>query len=220
KITVESRARAEGDDIDDISLPQALARNLREILLWGGLGLVALLTVGIGFYVWRRKRAGKGLLPEKVEPPRPAHEIAFEQLNELKKSSLLKDGQTKQYYIEISDIIRRYIEGRYFIRAVELTTFELIQELEKARVEDEFVRAIQEFLEFCDLAKFAKYVPTSEENELSLIRAFDIVEKSKLVYDQPTISSDIRKASTETPENAKAGEIAESDVLMDKAEKS
>jgi hypothetical protein len=221
QITVESRERAESDDIDDISLPEAIARNLREILLWGGLGLVALVAAGVGFYVWRRKRAGKGLLPEKVAPPRPAHEVALEQLNALKESSLLQDGKVKQYYIAISDIIRRYVEGRYFIVAIELTTFELVQELEKASVEAESVHAIQKFLEFCDLAKFAKYIPTSEENESSLTNALEIVEKTKLVFDQPAESAETSEETVATAETPEEEEPAgNNEILMDKAEKS
>lgn len=184
KITVESIVPSEAGDIRDIKNPLEMSRDLRTIIIWSSIGFAALLLMLAGFYFWRRKKAGRGLLPQRVEPPRPAHEVALEQLKELEASSLLTEGKVKEYYIEISEIIRHYIEGRYFIVALELTTFELLQKLESENIEAESIRMIQEFLESCDLAKFAKYVPSDEENRAALSRGVEIVEKTMLVYQE------------------------------------
>ncbi len=185
KITVESIVPSEAGDIRDVKSPLEMSRDLRRIIIWSSIGFAVLLLTLAGLYVWRRKKAGRGLLPKRVEPPRPAHEVALEQLKELETSSLLEEGKVKKYYIEISEIIRRYIEGRFFIVALELTTFELLQKLESENVEAEAIRMIQEFLESCDLAKFAKYVPAEEKNRAALSRGVEIVEKTMLVYEEP-----------------------------------
>jgi len=144
-----------------------------------------LLLVGALFYIWRRKRAVKGLLPEKIEPPRPAHEFTLEELTALKESSLLQEGKVKEFYIRISEVIRRYIEGRYFIVAMELTTFELLENLRSSEISEEEIEMFHEFLSTCDLVKFAKYKPTSAKNSTNLGKAFEIVERTKLVYEEP-----------------------------------
>lgn len=185
KIVVESLKPSEAGDIRDIKGPLSLPVSYRQLILWGSMALAVALLLSALYYVYRRKKAGKSLLPKKVEPPRPPHEVALQALHDLKSSLLLAEGRVKEYYIRVSEIIRRYIEGRYFIVALELTTYELIEKLRAADVEPEIVQLIQEFLDACDLVKFAKYQPTEDENQQVIERAFEIVERTKLVYDQP-----------------------------------
>jgi hypothetical protein len=158
-------------------------------------GFALLLLIAVSIYIWRRKKAGKGILPIKVEPPRPAHEIALEELNALKESRLRNEGKIKEFYIQLSEIIRRYIEGRYFIVALEHTTFELIEELKGSEVDPADVNMIHEFLEICDLVKFAKYLPKSKETEDTLDRAFELIERTKLIYDIP-LESDAQNSKS------------------------
>ncbi|RMF60632.1 MAG: hypothetical protein D6743_14665 [Calditrichaeota bacterium] len=184
-IVVESMKPSKAGDIRDIKAPLDLPRDYRKLIIWGSIGFATLVLGLLAFYIWRRRRAGKGLLPEKVEPPRPAHEVALEALTALQNSELLAEGKVKEFYIRISEIIRKYIEGRYFIVALELTTFELTQALREAEIEPEDIERIHDFLAACDLVKFAKYVPTAQENQAVLEDAFAIVERTKLLYDQP-----------------------------------
>ncbi len=205
KIVVESLKPSEAGDIRDIKGPLGLPRSYRQFILWGSLALAVALLLSALYYVYQRKKAGKSLLPKKVEPPRPPHEVALQALQDLKSSSLLAEGRVKEYYIRVSEIIRRYIEGRYFIVALELTTYELIERLRAADVEPEMVQLTQEFLDSCDLVKFAKYQPTEDENQQVLERAFEIVERTKLVYDQPAA------------ETAPAAEASKSEVVLPEA---
>lgn len=183
RVVVESLKPSESGDIRDIKSPLALPKDYRKLIIWSSLAVALLVLLAISIYVWRRHKAGKGILPTKVEPPRPAHEIALEALEALQAGSLLADGEIKEYYVRMSDIIRRYIEGRYFIVALELTTFELIKDLRTADVDPQHVDLFQNFLDFCDLVKFAKLIPTASEHESILQQAFTVVENTKLVYD-------------------------------------
>jgi len=185
KILVESLKPSEEGDIRGIKDPLVLPGNYRKWIIWGSIGFASLVLAGALFYIWRRKRAGKGLLPEKIVPPRPAHEIALEELTAIKESSLLQEGKVKEYYVQISEVIRRYVEGRYFIVAMELTTFEFIENLIRSEVSTEEIEMFHEFLITCDLVKFAKYKPTSAKNSANLDEAFEIVERTKLVYEEP-----------------------------------
>jgi hypothetical protein len=66
-----------------------------------------------------------------------------------------------------------------------MTTFEVIENLQSADVEPEIVKLINDFLDGCDLVKFAKYKPTEDEHAATMNKAFDIVEKTKLIYAKP-----------------------------------
>jgi len=206
KIVVESLKPSEAGDIRDIKNPLNLPRNYRRLILWGSIALAILVLLGISFYIWYRKRTGQGLLPQKVEPPRPAHEIALEKLEALKASSLLPEGRVKEFYIELSEIIRHYIEGRYFIIALELTTSELVANLEHANVEQDHVRLIEGFLQRCDLVKFAKYLPSEEETAQDIKTAFRIIDETKLIYDE---------AESENNGENETGESVQGEVLSE-----
>ncbi len=183
KIEVLSLNPSKKGDIRDIKQPLNLPRDLRQYILWGGLGLILVLAALTAFYVWKRKKAGKSIIPRKVEPPKPAHEIALEALENLRESSLIQEGKIKEFFVQISEIIRNYIEGRYFVPALEMTTFELLENLRQNQIEDGIIQTIAEFLEICDLVKFAKYQPSSEEIDSTLNKAFEIVDKTKLVFE-------------------------------------
>jgi hypothetical protein len=167
------------------------------------------------YLLYRRRKAGKGLLPVRKEPPRPPHEVALEQLERLRDSDLLEKGEIKQYYIEVSEIIRQYIEGRYFIIAMEMTTTDVLEGLSGADILEEDFQAFEDFLHRCDLVKFAKVIPSEKENQNILDTACDIVNRTKVVIEMPENETEgtdqqIREESLETVEAAETSEEPES----------
>jgi len=89
---------------------------------------------------WKRRKARKSGKPDQRPPPRPAHEIAFEQLALLKEKKLWQQGLIKQYYSEATEIFRRYLENRYAMQAMEETTDEILAGLRKLRFPEEMSR--------------------------------------------------------------------------------
>jgi len=144
------------------------------------IGLVLLLALAV-IYVIRKRHRGEAILPHKMEPPRPPHEIAYEELQRLAASELLAHGEWKAYYSEISEIIRRYVEGRYQIVALELTTTELLVQLEAIEIEEKHQILFVQFLQLCDFVKFAKYIPEEKDNEQVMKWAVQIVDETKWV---------------------------------------
>jgi hypothetical protein len=167
-------------DIKDVKPPLELHFDYRK-LLYIGIILFLVILIGVLVYFIFKKKKGEPIIPKKVEPPRPAHEIAFEELEALKNSDLLQEGKIKEYYIIISEIIRKYIEGRYFMIALEMTTSQLIENLKIANIDSEIIEMIQNFLDECDFVKFAKYIPSDEENQQILEKAYKIVDYTKIV---------------------------------------
>jgi hypothetical protein len=144
-----------------------------------------LLYLGYRFY---KKRKETGYLIKPPEPPRPAHEIALASLEELLKKDLLLNGFVKEFYSEISEIIRRYIEGRYFIPALEETSREILRELQNQDIVEEIRQKVKEILELSDLVKFAKYKPSDEENQKVVILAREFIEETMVVFATEEVS--------------------------------
>ena len=89
-------------------------------------------------------------------------EIAEDKLKMLKSSSLLEEGKVRQYYQELSDILRIYLDGRYKIQAPDLTTSELYKILKGSDFSQETVQSMKALLGKCDMVKFAKFIPEDQ----------------------------------------------------------
>lgn len=179
KINVASVKPSEAGDIREIKPPWEIPRSLKTIFLMGGAALVVILLIlGIILYI-RKRRRNKALIPEPAAPPLPPHEQAFRSLTQLIESDLLDKGRIKRFYSEISEIIRIYIEGRFFITALELTTYELMERLDSIQLTDDIYAVVDKFLNRCDLIKFAKYKPQEKEHEQIQAWAWQIVENTR-----------------------------------------
>lgn len=192
KIVVESMKPSESGDIRDIKPPVEIQGGWTRLIRWIVLGSAVLLISVLGFVLYRKKK-GKGILSVLKKPPRPAHELAYDGLDRLKQSDLLIKGRIKQYYIEISEIIRLYIEGRYFLVAMELTTSEVLDELICAGVSQDELHLFRTFLNRCDMVKFAKVIPSAGENEDIINQAYTIVDQTKIFIDEGPVTEETGK---------------------------
>jgi hypothetical protein len=156
-ITVESVGRDESGDIRDIKGPLAIPFSVVTLLPWlaGLAGLSAII-----YWLYRRyRRAERPDTPAPVIPPRPAHEVAYESLAALEASGLLELGEVKTYHIRVSDIMRVYVESRFGVEAMEMTTGEVLDGLRRTGAASEVVSDYSHLLNRCDLVKFAKVRP-------------------------------------------------------------
>jgi hypothetical protein len=110
--------------------------------------------------------------------------VAIERLDQLAGSDLLENGQIKLYYIELSEIIRQYIGGRYFVVALEMTTTEVLDGLEKSELLKEDWECFEQLLTQSDLVKFAKYKPQTKTAKDHLQLAYEIVDSTKLILEE------------------------------------
>jgi hypothetical protein len=111
---------------------------------------------------------------------KPAHEIAYARLQALVWQDLIKAGRVKEFYETISDILRHYIEDRFELRAPERTTEEFLFEIRNTSILSENdSKALAEFLTHCDLVKFAKHLPTTEQIQRTFDLAKNFIEQTK-----------------------------------------
>jgi hypothetical protein len=107
--------------------------------------------------------------------------MALQKLEELRLAKVWQQGRIKEYYTSLTDITREYFEGRYFFDAMEMTTDEILEALDRQNINKGAINKIKGAFELADLAKFAKALPTPLENDLCLNHCVDFVKETKPV---------------------------------------
>ena len=167
--------------IYDIAAPYRAPLTLGEILPWI---LLALLVSAIIWLIVKLIRKFKRVKKEDIVPviTEPAHVIAFRELEKLKNEKLWQTGETKKYYIRLTEIVRQYLENRFGVNSLELTTSETLEALvKKGFKKDESFNKLRSVLTGADLVKFAKYKPDPAENESVFSNSYDFVSVTKAV---------------------------------------
>ncbi len=170
----------------DITNPLDVPFNIQELLPYVLL-FFTIVGLGLALYFWIKKRKKKQ--PEVKKEPiviEPAHIIALKELESLKAKRLWQQGQIKNYYIELTDIIRRYLHLRFNIDATEMTTEEILHALRLTDCNNESLTAITRLLRLADLVKFAKAQPLENEHEDAYKQAFIFIEITALKGNETT----------------------------------
>ena len=169
--TVEVEAEAE---LKDIKPPLAAPWAFEDVLPWLILlAIAAILSAAYWYYKKIRKR--QLAQPEAAGPPLPAHELALMALRQLEDKRLWQQGKVKDFYSEVTEIIRRVFEARFRIIALELTSDEIMAQLKEIPSAQGVLKLVNTFLLTADLVKFAKYEPSMAEHEEELQTAYSIV---------------------------------------------
>lgn len=173
-IGVVSVGLDEGQDIRDVKGPRAIARDW--LLLWPWLLLVGAVS-GLAYWLARRRLArGPAPAPVPVVSPAAPHEVAYAALDRLAASTMLERGEVKAFHIEVSQILRTYFEDRFGVDALEMTTREVLVELETAGIDPAVRGDSHTFLRACDLVKFAKRRPDEAESRALIQVARGVVD--------------------------------------------
>ena len=179
KITVQSVAPARPDEagIRDAKPPVLPPFRLTQgqILV---LGAIALLLAAIAAALIIRARRKRRAQPVPLVPPRPIEDVAREALARVAESDLLARGLVKEYFDQISDIIRVYLGRRYGFAGIVTTTSELMAALHDPLADDGRLARVAEFSDEADLAKFAKWQPDREVCERFLDAAYRVIEET------------------------------------------
>ena len=144
--------RPEGTtDIRDVKPPMVVVAQI-PMWFWLAVGGLILLLAGLIWYVYRRRRR-----PEVELPPPPVNWL--EELDRVGQLGLIERENYRQYYSLLSAVLRRCLEAKTPVHAVERTTFEIGRDLRVHAFDDQLVMAIEGFLNEADRVKFAKFTP-------------------------------------------------------------
>ncbi len=164
-----------GEDIREIKPPRALpVSRLLPVLV--GAGALALLAALLFLVRFLRRPPAAALPP----PPRPAHEIAYEELRRIKEQDLPGRGRIEEFYVSVSGVVRRYLENRFALRSPERTTEEFLSEMASSQALSlRHQELVGDFLAHCDLVKFARFRPAPGQVAGVYDSAVTLVDETK-----------------------------------------
>ena len=141
--------------------------------LLGFLGLVLLLV--IVFFILHRRRGVATAAPEVIIPP---HLLALQKLEVLREKKLWQKGESKAFQSELSHILREYLENRFHLPALEMTSGETLRRLPELDLDPAWQDRLRDVFQVADLVKFAKAEPTTSLHEQALQTVETFVTKT------------------------------------------
>jgi hypothetical protein len=154
---------------------------IRTIIPWRWIiFIVLILAVLLGWYRyyrrWKRLQPSAPLEEEYLEPP---HLVAFRKLNELRKGLYKTEDEIRSFHFSLSEIIREYLERRYFIRALEMTSQEIRQAFDLLKIDGQVVKEFVKLFNRLDMVKFARQIPKPEALVAHWELTYQCIDKTK-----------------------------------------
>lgn len=193
KAYLEEIAQAPPDTIDMERLGAYDIKDIKEVpFVWQDylmpilfvlivLLIIAALVTGIVLYNKKQKK-GYFFTPKIPDPP---HVVALNALSKLKEEKKWMQGYEKEYYTELTDILRKYIEDRFRVNTFEKTSDEILEAMNNFVEAESSHESLQQVLKLADLVKFAKYKPLINENDLSIVNSMLFVNQTKVETPKP-----------------------------------
>lgn len=142
-----------------------------------GVLLFALTVLLVGLLVRltdRRPIVKRVVLPPRMLP----HQLAISSIEEIKKRTPEDERGSKDYFVQLTDVLRQYIHDRFEIDAREKTSSEIIEAL-TGLGDATALSELRDVLETADLVKFAKYEASMQERDRSVWQAMSYVNETK-----------------------------------------
>lgn len=174
----EEATAADVKDIKNVVAPPFVLWDF--VPAWLLILIVAVVLIAVAVYFvaryYKQRKVEAAIPPEKRIPP---YELAMQELKQLRESKLWQQGQEKQYYTRLVDILREYIDSRFGINAMEMTSSQILAALQRNKDTKEVNKYLNEILSMADFVKFAKMRPMPDDNERVMHRAVDFVELTR-----------------------------------------
>ena len=148
---------------------------LYTLIAVGAAGVIVVATLLVSRRLRARREAAK-----PPPPPTPAHVIALGRLSALDVEAHIAEERYKELYLLLSEIIRGYVGNRWGFDALEMTTTEINQALDKRRVAPELRGRFDAYFNDCDLVKFAKFRPDPDAARATAAEAEQIVRDTRV----------------------------------------
>ncbi|WP_394706761.1 BatD family protein [uncultured Bacteroides sp.] len=148
---------------------------------WVGTIFLSILGIPLMFlivYLIIRFRDNKPIIRHiKIEPKIPPHQQAMKEIERIKTEKIWQKGHSKEYYTELTDTLRTYIQDRFGFSAMEMTSSEIIEKLMDVEAKD--INDLKFLFQTADLVKFAKHDPMMNENDSNLLNAISFINETK-----------------------------------------
>ncbi len=150
--------------------------------VWASILMVLLMVVAMVMLV--SLKTGKPLIRIVIrrKPKLPPHQVALQEIEKIKQERTWAQEDSKEYYTQLTDTLRTYIQERYKFSAMEMTSSEIIERLTQEN-DEEALNELRELFRTADLVKFAKYSTLINENDANLMTALEYINQTKLETD-------------------------------------
>jgi hypothetical protein len=143
--------------------------------VWPWLLVIMMVLLAVAPFLWRFYRAWRTRARR-----RSAFDVASARLQGLMNKPRPAPDMMKPFFIELSAIVRQYLENRFALHAPELTTEEF---LDVASASPDLTQQnrlfLQEFLQSADQVKFARYIPDAGYAENALSAAANFLQQTR-----------------------------------------
>lgn len=146
--------------------------------IWYILGALGLVLLGLGIWLiirYRKRRKGE-IIEKPIVYSLSAYEEAVRAFDAIEKKESWKRGHFKEWYTEITGVIRQYIYRVWQVHAFEMTSSEMLIEIRKNSNDLSVFQMLKPLLSESDMVKFAKFKPTAIECAQSLKTGRDVIE--------------------------------------------
>lgn len=147
---------------------------------WLYVAIAVAVVALIAYWIWRKRKQVKEEVEVKPVDTRPVWVIAEEALKRLRESDLLPDGKFKLFYLELTNILRVYIESRFGVDALESTTSELRVALSGIGLGQDEHDLLFDLFDSADLVKFAKMIPEVSQAEADFQKGWQFVQSTSV----------------------------------------
>ena len=146
-------------------------------LFW--LSLLILLLIAAVTYLYVRLRDNKPVITRiRFVRHVPPHQKAMIQISKIKGEHVDTGGDQKEYYTRLTDTLRVYLEERFGIKAMEMTTGEIMERLRHEEDQSK-IDELRDLLETADLVKFAKHTALLNERDRNMASVVEFIEATK-----------------------------------------
>lgn len=139
--------------------------------------IVLIIAAYFGFRYWKKRKTQ----PQEqvdINLEKISYVWALDELAKLQKEQLWQNRKYKLHFTKLSEILRAYVEKKFNVPALEMTTLEIIENLKLKYIPSEYVSILYEILNLSDLIKFAKHIPDDNECIDSFNNSVELVKKT------------------------------------------
>ena len=140
----------------------------------------------VAWIIYKRITRKDVVKDELLESKIPLLEQLLMQLDTINNKELWQHDKHKEYYTEVTAVIRKYLEHKYEISTFEKTSFEILDQLKLSAINKNDFQQLSNLFDLSDMIKFAKSLPSPQDNIMAMqiakkliVRAIEVRDKKQ-----------------------------------------
>ena len=179
-LTIQSVLKSKEEKLADIKGPARIPPDYMPVVVAAVIAAVLIVAAIAVFHLVRKFKKRRKVIPlEDIFATTPPHEWAYAELDRLMGKKFLEKGLFKDFYVSLSEILKKYMEGRYRIDTMERTTAEVMDAMSLAKIERKIRGRAELILKKCDMVKFARHIPSIEQSREVIQEVYDFIDLTK-----------------------------------------